>query len=199
MARMVTKMMLHTRQQASRIRASVLCTLLRIFLCGLVWLGAGGSAVSAATTPGPAGASPAAAVREVRGHTTDVPLARSNHPAAREALTELSADATASQRVRVIAGLRVPFAPEGRLNAEQQLQQRAEIASSQERVERLLTQAPAPRAAAPGALSLSGGSFSLGGTLASPVVGLGRWQDAGSPSSTPPVPPAGGAWVAGHP
>ncbi|NBQ87807.1 MAG: DUF4214 domain-containing protein, partial [Betaproteobacteria bacterium] len=80
----------------------------------------------------------AATAREVRGHAVDVPMARSAHPEARRALAELRRETATGQRVRLIAGLRVPFAPEGQLLPAEQAQQRADIARSQDRVQRML-------------------------------------------------------------
>lgn len=102
-----------------------------LLAAGLVWFAAGWLSLGA-------GAAHAATAREVRGQALDVPMARSTHPEARRALAELRRETATGQRVRLIAGLRVPFAPEGQLPPAEQVQQRADIARSQDRVQRML-------------------------------------------------------------
>ena len=81
-----------------------------------------------AIAPGPAG-------RVVLGQARDAPLAASTDADVRRTLGDLRAVVAARGRVRLIAGVRVPFAPEGTLAATDAQAQRNDIAQAQQRVE----------------------------------------------------------------
>ena len=83
----------------------------------------------------------AASDRAVLGEPTSVAQAALSSPALRTALQKLASSAQKNGSVRVIVGVRAPFAPEGKLSATSAAQQRSEIASVQSAVLSQLPQA----------------------------------------------------------
>lgn len=92
--------------------------------------GAGGSVVFWLVVGVTANASAQSTERRILGHTLAEPLASSAEPAVARTLADLRAMASQTGTVRVIVGLRVPFAGEGLLGVTEAAQQRSEIAAA---------------------------------------------------------------------
>lgn len=72
--------------------------------------------------------------RIILGNAQGMPLAATQDPGISATFTELKSKAKKSGTVRVIVGVRVPFAPEGKLDHAEQAKQRSEIAVAQKAV-----------------------------------------------------------------
>lgn len=75
-----------------------------------------------------------AAERIILGNAQGMPLAATQDPGISAIFTELKSKAKKNGTVRVIVGVRVPFAPEGKLDHAEQAKQRSEIAVAQKAV-----------------------------------------------------------------
>lgn len=83
--------------------------------------------------------------RRLLGNSVDVPLGKNTHPEVAVNLTHLRRKAAASDKIRVIVGVRAAFAPEGFQDRSTRQRQRQEIGAVQSAIEKALPRRDAAR------------------------------------------------------
>ena len=77
-------------------------------------------------------------VRRLLGNSVDVPLGKNSSPEVAANLNQLRRQAAASDKIRVIVGVRAAFAPEGFQDQSTRQRQRQEIGAVQSTIEKAL-------------------------------------------------------------